>query len=217
MPRAGNGAKASAGSDGQAPGLGHNVDHEEATFLRHVRAIVTAQAIVEDAKNGLKSVRKLAKADGIELKKLDAVVTTTEWSPGEIRDHFGTLNRYALWMGLPVGTQADLFADVPEASRESVDWEARGYCAALTNKGAFAGKPPSECPPDRITDWQRGVNRATEKIAWSMSDAGHNPDRKKTGLGVSAVPLEPEPEGDEPDDTKAAALAGPTEAEAAFA
>lgn len=183
----------------------HNGGNDEATFIHYVQAIVKAQAVVDEAKAAWKSVRKLAKAAGIELKKLDAIVTMTEWEPGEVRDHFATLNRYALWMGLPIGTQSDLFAEVPQAARESIDWEARGFAAAMTNKGAFAGSPPSDCPPDRIQDWQRGVNRCTEKLAWAMSEAGHNPERARADTAASRPELSDEPEG--ADDTEAQAEA----------
>ena len=191
-------------------GPGHNAPDEEATFLRHVRAIARANSALEEAKAARQAVRKLAKADGIELKQLDAVLVMTDWEPGEIRDHFAIRSRYALWLGLPIGTQLDFFDAVPLAAREEIDWEARGFAAALVNRGAYADEIPADCPPDRIQAWQTGVNKAHDKIAWAMADAGAVVDRR-SDVRVSAVPLEPEPvDGDFAD-------VGPTEHEVAVA
>ena len=150
--------------DAEAPAAaGHNGPTEE-TFLKHVRTIIAANLKVEEAKAARNAVRKLAKAEGIELRKLDAIVTMADWEPGEVRDHFSTLQRYAVWMGLPVGTQVDLFEGVPEIAKQGLDWEAKGLLAATTGKGAH-GKPPSECPPDQIDNWMKGWHRGQEKNA----------------------------------------------------
>jgi hypothetical protein len=145
---------------------GHN-GPDEAVFLKHVRVLIAAQAALDEAKSARSAVRKLAKADGIELKKLDAVVTMSQWEPGEVREHFMTLNQYAAWMGLPVGTQTDLFAGVAEAALPALNWEHKGYTAAITDKGSY-GTPPSDCPPEAHQAWMIGVHKAQAKIAESM-------------------------------------------------
>jgi hypothetical protein len=155
--------------NGETPGLGHNGPSEE-EFLLHMRAIINAQAKVDIAKVGVKQARKLAKSAGIELKKLDAIVTMADWGPDEVRAHFATLNQYAIWMGLPIGTQPDFFDGVPEAAKPSVDWRARGYVAATTGKGAV-GTPPEDCPPDQVQSWMAGWHDGQAKIASEMPSA----------------------------------------------
>lgn len=159
----------SAAAPEDIPGLGHNGLTED-VFLVNMRAIINAQAKVDLAKAGLKEARKLAKAAGIELKQLDAVIAMADWGPDEVRDHFATRNQYAIWMGLPVGTQPDFFAGVPDAAKPSVDWRSRGYVAATTGKGAV-GKPPEDCPPDQVQAWMEGWHDGQKKIAGEMTPA----------------------------------------------
>lgn len=151
--------------DGPAP-AGDNLS-DEATFYRHVRAIVAANAKLDEAKAARNAVRKLARADGIELGALDRIIKMADWDASEIRDHFATEQRYAELMNLPVGTQLDLLDGVPEAARPDIDWKAKGFTAAMTNKGEFA-KAPDNCPPDQVQNYLAGVHEAHEKIAGEM-------------------------------------------------
>ncbi len=153
---------------GGPPPAGHNqVDQD--TFLSFVRQITAEQAKVEAAKSGLKSVRKQAKASGIELGHLDAVVRMSEWSIEEVREHYALSTRYAIWLGLPLGEQADLFADENAAPAKPTDkaaeWDAKGFMAATTGKGVFGDGPPAECPPEHHQDWLHGVERGTARNA----------------------------------------------------
>lgn len=192
-------AKTDNGPGPAEGGPGHNnPPNEEAKFLVHMRKIIAANADMAGARAERQRIRKLAKADGIELKKLDAVITMLDWAPGEVREHFGVLNRYALFAGLPIGAQADLFHDVPQAAMEELDWESVGFAAGMSDKGAY-GTAPDECPPERHQAYLRGVHRATEKIAWSMAEAGVNPE-KLGDTPASAVALEPEDEDEALDD-----------------
>jgi hypothetical protein len=150
----------------KAAGIGDN-GPDEACFLKHVRACVLADEKLAEAKSARSKIRKLAKADGIELKVADAVITMGQWEPGEIREHFATRARYAIWMGLPIGTQTDLFDGVPEAATPDLDWKAKGYTAAVTGKGAYA-EAPENCPPDQIQNYLAGVHDGHAKIAGEM-------------------------------------------------
>lgn len=151
----------------KSPGSGHN-GPDEGVFLKHVRKIIEANQKLEDAKSARQAIRKLAKADGIELKKLDAVVTMSDWEPGEVRDHFLTLNKYAIWIGLPVGHQADIFEDLPEAALPPEQWRHKGFIAATTGKGSF-GEAPADCPPGDCTQaYLQGVHSGQERIAAAM-------------------------------------------------
>lgn len=150
----------------KAAGIGDN-GPDEATFLGHVRACIAADEALANAKSARSAVRKRAKADGIELKQLDAVVTMSDWSPAEVRDHFATRQRYALWLGLPLGTQVDLFENVPEAAKPALDWRAMGYVAATTGKGAH-GKAPDNCPADCVQEWLTGWHEGQAKIGGEL-------------------------------------------------
>jgi hypothetical protein len=151
------------GSGKSAPPAGHNGPTQE-KIHQHARAIIAANLKVQEAQAARQSVRKLAKADGVELGKLDTIISMMDWEPGEVRAHFKTLIDYAVWFELPIGTQVDLFAGVPDAAKPALDWESKGYQAAVTGKGV-QGKAPEDCPADCIQAWLTGWNRGQEKNA----------------------------------------------------
>lgn len=160
--------KAGAENSGEAaapPPAGHNgLDAE--TFARFVHQISQADLKVEEARSARKNVRKQAKAAGIELGHLDAIVRMAEWSAEEVRAYFGTQAQYALWYQLPIDTQAELFVD---ASAKPVEephgagyWSGKGYQAGV--KGVV-GTPPSECHPQHHQDWLHGWGQGQAKLA----------------------------------------------------
>jgi hypothetical protein len=108
-----------------------------------------------------------------------------------------------------------MFDGVPEAARAGVDWHAKAFAAVMANQASLGDKAPKECAPEHHQDWARGLEAATEKIAWAMAEAGRVVDRR-TDIAPQAVVLDPEPEDEEEAEQRDAALAGPTEAETAF-
>lgn len=179
--------------DEPPPEVGHNGVTQD-QFLSWVRAAIKANEALEVAKLARSKMRKQAKAAGIELGHMDEVIAMAEWEPGEIREHFRIQQQYAEWMALPVGTRLDLLKGVPDAALSDFDWQAKGFAAATTGRGAF-GEAPDDCPADQVQNWMKG---------WTRGQAFNAPS-----------PLRPDPppalakaEGEEPDE--------PTEDETVF-
>lgn len=154
-------------------GVGHNGGMSEETFFRHLAAIVAATGPRDAAAAVLRSVRKQARGDGVDLGKLDQMIKMSTWDPEEIRSHFETLQRYAAWMKMPIGTQLDLFEGIPMAARPGFDWKAKGFHAATTKMGV-PGTPPADCPPDQMQAWLEGWNEGQVKNAPKPLPANDN-------------------------------------------
>lgn len=136
-----------AAEDAPAP-IGHNVS-EEAIVRTYVADMVALKAEQTAVADKIKARRKLVKAQhpDILLTELDRVIKMSTWSHDEIRDSFDRSSRYARFLGMPVGAQAELFEELPdhEATREK--WGQRGYTDGLAGRGV-PEVPPKECPPD---------------------------------------------------------------------
>jgi hypothetical protein len=103
--------------------------------------------------------RKLAKLQGIELKRADNIIKMLDWEPDEIKAAFAADRRYAELMGLPVGTQLDLFdgsADTAADVKEKMKWRARGRMLGLAGKGD-ASEAPEGCPPECYQAFGEGL------------------------------------------------------------
>lgn len=154
-----------SGAEQPPAGVGHNGLTEE-KYLLHKRAIIQANAKLEEARAARNSIRKLAKADGVELRKIDAAITMMEWSPDEVREHFSTELKYARWSRLLPGESFDLFNDdddsIPAFAADELSWEKKGWAAGI--KGAEA-KTPNDCPGDRTEAWMKGWHAAQAKLA----------------------------------------------------
>lgn len=149
-------------------GEGHNQPPEE-VFLHYVSVISLADKKLAEARDARKVVRKQAKAAGIELGHLDAVVKMAEWDRTEVRAFFATRLQYAEWYALPVDYQPDMFADPAEAEPLGADhWVSKGFQAGVT--GAV-GTPPNECPGEHMQDWQHGWGKGQAKIAEGLKAA----------------------------------------------
>jgi hypothetical protein len=152
------------GGKGKTAAQGHNTLTDD-VFLGFVNEFAAIDAKMDEIKGLRRSARKRAKAAGIELGQLDAVVRMADWSMEEVRSYFGTQTQYAIWMGLPLGTQADLFA---KENAEPVDephgaeyWQSKGYGAGIRGQ---AKTPPDECHPTHHQDFFHGWDKAQAKL-----------------------------------------------------
>lgn len=132
-----------------------NVTRE--TFRESVNELVEANRVLKAATETRKRVRKVIKARGIELGHLDAVVRMADWDREEVRQAFEYRRQYAEWLGLPIGSQADLFKGMSDAERLAAEWEARG---ATDFYAAKTGQAPEDCPEENKLDYKRGFKRA---------------------------------------------------------
>ena len=137
--------------------IGDNGHDEAVAFDAAMREQIKLNAERSALNAKISTARKGFKANGIELKHLDATIHMMEWSPSEIREHFDVQHRYARYCNLPVGAQLDLLSQADDNEVSAQDWHFRGYAAATTGIGK-PGVPPPECPQDRHQDWLSGWN-----------------------------------------------------------
>jgi hypothetical protein len=137
-------------------------------FRRHLKRMIEADGKRDLTLADRKTIRKEAKAAGIELGHADQIIEMLAWEPQEIRDFIETLLKYMdLAELLPQADpdrQIDLFPEMEPTERAKADWNLRGFLAGTTGKGA-AGKPPADCPPERMQDWMEGWHRSQEANA----------------------------------------------------
>ena len=139
----------------------------QGTFLEAVKEISGINAKMRALNEDKKAIRKKWKANGIELGLLDATIKMAEWDRPEVRAHFDIAKRYAEWLGLPLGTQQDLFAGLGDDEVQKREWFALGQVASRL--GRAQGKPPEECPPEYHQDWLKGFADEDEK-SWTDAE-----------------------------------------------
>lgn len=109
-------------------------------FMHHFRGVLAQSNRMEVERVEYKRLRKLAKADGIQLRDLDYAIRVNDTEDvGLIREEAIRHAEIMVWMGLPPGTQADFDFD-----REPVNDRAKREGAAA----GYAGKDRS--PPFAI-------------------------------------------------------------------
>lgn len=139
----------------------------QGTFLEAVKEISGINAKMRALNEDKKAIRKKWKANGIELGLLDATIKMAEWDRPEVRAHFDIARRYAEWLGLPLGTQQDLFAGLGDDEVQKREWFALGQVASRL--GQAQGKPPEECPPEYHQAWLKGFADEDEK-SWTDAE-----------------------------------------------
>lgn len=155
-----------------------------ATFLEAVREIAKVNAEMRSLNERRKGIRKKWKAEGLELGILDATLKMAEWDRAEVRDHFDNARRYAEWLGLPVGVQADLFKGLGDDEVQKTEWRALGRVASNLGRAA---KPPEECPPEYRQSWMQGFNDEDE-AAWTEAE-------KADAVNAAASTIDPDKKG----------------------
>lgn len=150
---------AQADADQRRQEIGGNVTRE--IFLQSVRELADINAKADAIRSTQRAVRKTIKARGIELGILDATLKMAEWDREEVRLAFDNRRKYADFLGLPVGTQPDMFKDMSEDEKQAVEWEAKG---ATDFFAAKSGSPPEECPEPFHKHYVRGFKKAAGEV-----------------------------------------------------
>lgn len=163
-----------------------------ATFLEAVRDIAKVNAEMRALNERRKGIRKKWKSEGIELGVLDATIKMAEWDRAEVRDHFDNARKYAEWLGLPVGVQADLFKGMGDDEVQKSEWRALGRVASNLGRPA---KPPEDCGPEYRQAWLQGFNDEDE-AAWSEAE------REEAQLQAAST-IDPDAKGNLADVAKA--------------
>ena len=153
-------AKALQAKDDAPAPIGHNTS-EEAIIRAYCADMVVLRAEQADLRERIKARRTLLKAQapGTLVTELDRVIKMQTWGHDEIRDSFDRTERYARFLGLPIGAQANLFDGLPDFEAVREKWGERGYRDGLAGRGK-PEEPPKECPQDarqRYGErWQEG-------------------------------------------------------------
>jgi hypothetical protein len=173
--------------------------NEEAVFLSHLNKL-RQQASKAEAKKAeydaekaaLTDLFRQAKADGFSRKELQAILDDSASSRRDLLSEEERRAKLRSWAGLPAGTQADLFAG-PSAAFDELAAEGQGYTAGLRGDDS---KMPDTYPAHYAPAFMRGWHAGQEKLAWALSEAGTNPERKDTGMQAQPIA----PANDEGDD-----------------
>lgn len=134
------------------------------TFLQAVADIVAHNQALALANEKRKAARKKWKAAGIELKVIDRVIKKADWDRDEVRHAMDTEKQYMKWLGLPVGTQGELF-EAGDREALLLEWEGAGYTAGLLGKSRAH---PDNCPDLAKDAWVKGWERGDEET-WKAS------------------------------------------------
>lgn len=182
-----------------SPGAGHNQLTDEqlqALFFQHKQKYEAALATKKKADADFKNACKLAKSevgdDAIERIKY-AIDLEDEKGEARLKERMLRMAEVARWMGLEVGTQADLF---PADNRPGDD---RAY--AEGKRHGMEGKerrPPHDPSTSQSRSWLKGYDDGQAVNRSKMQDAMTRPAKEET---AAADPFEDVlPDGEEPDD-----------------
>lgn len=111
------------------------------TFEECFRKIRTAKREADEARGRYQAARKLAKDAGVDMAALALMEQLARLDEDEVNQRLSTVFRYAGWLELKVGTQIDLFSDVPQRPRKA-EVEHREWSAE--EAGIEAGKAGAE-------------------------------------------------------------------------
>jgi hypothetical protein len=104
----------------------------KAIMFAHFNRLQAHQRIVDEAMAERKRLRKLAKADGLNLKELDFMVRCAEAEDDDaVVEELKRRAEIAAWFALPIGYTPDMFADRRPLDEQQ---EAMGMADGLIGK-----------------------------------------------------------------------------------
>jgi|GEM_PF-4987682 len=187
--------------------VGDNIGVTREKFMENL-AIALKDNQERDAVKARRSAnRKHAKADGIDLGKMDEAIKMSEWSPSEIADHFAKQFAYLGYMSVDVGTQFDMFNGPQAQPKAPLDYYPAGLYAGIQGKPC---EPPAELTGnDRqrwIAGWHegqaflaRGLEKRAERSALTPPADPTNGVRDQAAADFKADNPEASGDGGEPD------------------
>lgn len=195
----------------------HNLmgeDDQQALLIHHFDKLRQQEAKCAEKKaeydaerSALNDLFSLAKADKFSRKELQALLDDSKAIRRDLVAEEERRSQLRSWLGLPAGSQGDLFASTPQEAKDELAFEGDGYAAGLRG---VEGSPPDTVPARFVQAWMRGYHDGQEKLAWGLAAAGRVIDRR-TDIAAQAVPLQPEPEVEpEEQDEEAAELEAAT-------
>ncbi len=141
----------------------------ESTVLQYVAKLKAAIAKKDIAVNAIRSIRKQAKGDGIELKTVDSMLHLSTLDEHELTAMFNSQVAYAKYMEIPVFSQLTMF-DTPDIDEESV--AERAFSKGL--KSGKLGENATENPYDAASAagqrWLKGYGEGQAKLLLGIGE-----------------------------------------------
>ena len=191
-----------------------------AQFEAAIREIILARQKAETAQAHLRNAFKRADAMGFDTKQIKEVLKMRDRDPVELEQDMAVRKQYAIWMGLPLGAQLEMFteketgeaakaaeadglSDEDRHAKEMFEAEQRGYYAGRRGDKLPDGNP-FQAGTEAFTEFERGYWRGQEAIAMEMApkDApkkrGRPPKKAKDGATAEDGPPKDEAPAGEP-------------------
>lgn len=188
-------------------GVGDNslTPEQEARALRlhHVSKLRAHKRLVDKAKEALDVVKgefsdlmKLAKVDTkIDRKHFTELLADMSTSRKDLEASEKTRALLRADWDLPVGFQPDLFAGLPQETRD-MEW-AKGIGYAMGLRGDPL-EPPEGMEPRFDSSLMAGYSKGHEELVWANAAAGRYTERTKgattSGPTAAEIARQPEPE-----------------------
>jgi hypothetical protein len=186
-------------------GIGDNSDdgsdvERKGTFLEYMRLATASLNTLEEARTAHMQVGKRAKAAGLDFKDIMWAIKQRQRDPDEVMDEHNRRVRYAIWAGLPVGTQSEMFGegslagddhltDVEREEQFLFDADQAGRKAGRA--GHHRGDNPHEAATEPYVAWDRGYLAGQASIAAEMGpNTTMAPKRKKGAPNPEDAPAE---------------------------
>lgn len=190
---------------GEPVGEGHNLtpeQEERALLLHHFDKLRQQEAKAAEKKaeydaerEALTHLFRIAKADGFKRKELQALLDDTRALRRDLTAEEERRARLRSYVGLPAGTQLELFSS-PLEMQDEQHAQGQGYAAGLRGE---PGTVPDHIEARFVQAYMGGWGRGQEELSWALSEAGRIVDRKKNAQ-ARPVELEPEPQDEAPID-----------------
>ena len=166
-------------TSGQPPRDGDNYQAFIDMIRRYAGDYAELQGKQKAIADEIAALGKKAKADGLFVDDLKAILRMSTWTPEEIRAVFERRRAYAQALGMPTNSQGDLFEDaltddrIPDGARVELSWEIKGHMDGLMGRG-WPEDPPKECPEGGCRQaygrgWERGQKERLEAYAAAKS------------------------------------------------
>lgn len=126
-------------------------DREE--FLFMVGQIARANEALKAARDAKKKLRSHFKLRGVDLEQMDLAIAEKEREDGTTVDNLRTFKRYCEFLGLPIGSQMQLF-DSPQGNGVSHETILKKAYADGYERGVMGKNPDTQAYPEMMPEGQ---------------------------------------------------------------
>ena len=151
------------------PPTGHNSEAGKGQFLAFFREAGAAKRELEELQGKYRSILKRAKSEGVNTKQLVAAMALRKQDPDDVAKDQRDLVNYMRWIGLPIGSQAELFGDgdADENTTDTEDyaqrlWEVHEAGYAAGKNGQKPEDNPHEAGSEFHQTWAMALGKGQE-------------------------------------------------------